>query len=124
MRRLNRMFTGRPRPTDVMAFDYRPADDRGAEVGEAMPAAEVFVCPEMALGAAPRYRTTVHREILRYVVHGLLHLAGFDDHTPGARRRMRRAERRLLALAERMQPLEELFEVPSPESDRFTPTGG
>jgi len=113
MRRLNSMFTGRTGLTDVLAFDYRrsgPSLDLDTE--DAMPVAEVFVCPDMALAAAARYRTTVHREILRYIVHGLLHLAGLDDHVPNARRRMRRAERRLLALAERMRLLEELFEVP------------
>jgi len=38
-------------------------------------------------------------ELLLYVVHGVLHLLGFDDHAPGDRRRMRAAERRALRAA-------------------------
>jgi rRNA maturation RNase YbeY len=61
---------------------------------------EVFVCVEEAMAQAHRYRTIWPVELVRYVVHGLLHLRGFRDGTPRARRRMKREEnRRLRALA-------------------------
>ena len=111
MRRLNSVFTGRARATDVLAFDYRTVATPEPTVGEPGPVAEIFVCPEMAFEAVRRYRTTLPCEVMRYIVHGLLHLAGFDDHDAEARRRMRQAERRALASAARIAPCRALLEV-------------
>jgi len=45
---------------------------------------------------AKRFRSTWQSEIVRYVVHGILHLLGHDDLKPALRRRMKREENRLV----------------------------
>lgn len=83
MTQLNARYHGGTGSTDILTFDY----------GEA---AELVISVDRALAHARRFCTTPRRELARYVVHGLLHLAGWDDQTAAARRRMRAAERRLL----------------------------
>jgi len=72
-------------PTDILTFDY----------GEGQ--GELIISVDHAVSQARRYRSTPARELDLYVIHGLLHLRGYDDRTPAQRRRMRAAERRLLA---------------------------
>jgi len=57
---------------------------------------EVFVCLDEAVTQARRFRVTWQSELVRYVVHGVLHLLGYDDLNPRARRRMKAAENRLM----------------------------
>ncbi len=106
MARLNRDFLSHAGSTDVLCFDYRdepPPPARGRPAAPAPDAtrpaalrAEILVSMDEAVAQAGRYRTTWQAEVVRYIVHGLLHLCGFDDHRPGQRRRMKRAEDRLL----------------------------
>lgn len=81
-----------PTLTDVITFDLRE-DPSG-------PAGELYVSVERALDVSARRRIEPLRELLLYVVHGVLHLCGFDDHDPLDRRRMRAAERRAFARIE------------------------
>ncbi len=94
MSTLNARHLGHAGPTDVISFDYGPgvpvpggASGRGGEL--------VLGVPE-AVRQARRFRTTWPAEVVRYLVHGLLHLAGYDDAHPAARRRMKRVEDRLV----------------------------
>ena len=57
---------------------------------------EIFICIDEAVTQARRFRTTWPSELVRYLVHGILHLQGYDDLTPAARRKMKREENRLL----------------------------
>ncbi|MGA2222246.1 MAG: rRNA maturation RNase YbeY [Verrucomicrobiia bacterium] len=81
---LNEQFHHTRGPTDILAFEY---DGLG----------ELIISTERAVAHARRYRTTPARELALYVIHGILHLHGYDDLKPGQRQRMRAAERRLLA---------------------------
>ncbi|MBI5852040.1 MAG: rRNA maturation RNase YbeY [Planctomycetes bacterium] len=81
---LHREHLGDASPTDVMSF---PSDDH----------ADVVVNVQRARAVARRNRTTIRSELALYVVHGLLHVCGHDDHAASARVRMRRAERDVLA---------------------------
>jgi probable rRNA maturation factor len=87
MAKLNEQFHHTPGPTDVLSFDYGDGQ------------AEVIVSVDHAFAQARRYRTTPARELALYVAHGILHLRGYNDRTPAQRRRMRAAERGLLAKA-------------------------
>jgi probable rRNA maturation factor len=82
--KLNLQYHATAGPTDVLSFDY------GGGAGE------VIVSAEQARLGAGKFRTTVARELVLYVVHGILHLNGFDDLTAPDRRRMRAAERSCL----------------------------
>lgn len=70
MRRLHREFKGTSRVTDVLAFAL--AGPAGRVVGD------VYVCPWVAAREARRRRIPVRQEVARYVVHGVLHVLGYD----------------------------------------------
>ena len=69
--------------TDVMAFDL--SGEEGAEF-------EVYVSVDRAREVASERGVDVQRELALYVVHGTLHLCGYDDHEDSDRARMRVAE--------------------------------
>jgi probable rRNA maturation factor len=73
-----------PTPTDVLTLDYGGGN------------AEIFISLDTAHRQAAAHRNTFSRELRLYLAHGLLHLAGYNDHTPAQIRRMRKAERMLL----------------------------
>jgi len=83
--RLNESFVRHRGVTDVIAFDY---SDHSAQVLRG----EVFVCLPEAMVQARRFRTSWQHELVRYAVHGVLHLCGYEDSTPSKRRKMKRAE--------------------------------
>ncbi len=75
-------------PTDVITFDL------GDQLGG--PAGELYVSAERAVQVARERGGSAKRELALYLVHGVLHLCGFDDHGVVDRKRMRRAERTVL----------------------------
>ena len=83
--RLNAQYHATPGPTDVLSFDY----------GEGQ--GELIISVECVIHQAKCFRTTPARELVLYVVHGILHLHGYDDITARDRRRMRAAERKLMS---------------------------
>ena len=85
-------------PTDVITFDYGEPGTDGLH-------GELLVCPAVAIEQAREFGTTWESEILRYIVHGVLHLRGYDDQTAAERRRMKRAENRLLQEMVGSQPV-------------------
>ncbi len=95
MRRLNRRFHGRDRSTDVLAFDLGPATEDGRRC------ADVVVNAERARRVARRLGVPVREEMVRYIVHGVLHLTGYDDATPRGRRRMEQRQEALVRLVMR-----------------------
>jgi rRNA maturation RNase YbeY len=65
---------------------------------------DLFICVEEAIRQARQFRTTWQAELVRYIVHGILHLQGYDDAAPGHRRVMKREEdRRMRRLAARFR---------------------
>jgi probable rRNA maturation factor len=69
---------------------------------------ELFICLEVAVAQARGFRTNWQTELARYVVHGVLHLRGFDDLQPAKRRKMKREEDRLLGQLSRRFDLKQL----------------
>jgi len=81
--------------TDVITFDY--SEKRKAESGKRKCLhGEIFVCVDEASLQAKKFKTKWQPEIVRYIVHGILHLLGHDDLKPDLRRKMKREENRLL----------------------------
>ena len=93
MARLHERWTAVPGPTDVLTFDLADVPGAGSIHGDIAVSAETARRVAREVGWPPR------SELAYYVVHGLAHLLGHDDHEPAARRRMRACERRLLAAA-------------------------
>jgi probable rRNA maturation factor len=92
LRGLHEKFLDDPTVTDVMAFDYSQADESQLD-----PEAEVYVSVDRARAVALERGVQSRDELLLYIVHGSLHLCGFDDHTDEDRDEMRAAERAVLA---------------------------
>ena len=90
---INETYLSHQGPTDVITFDYRQDAD---EPSEDDVAADVLVCLDVARRAAQEHNTSFSREVVLYCVHGMLHLAGYDDHTDDDRRAMRSAEKACL----------------------------
>ena len=78
---LHRRFMNDPTPTDVITFDH----------------GEIFISTETAKRQARQFRTSLEHELRLYLVHGLLHLCGFDDKTPKGAAEMKRVQERLVA---------------------------
>ena len=88
--RLNQAYLRHQGSTDVITFDYRAGGPGDWFWGD------VFVNVRAAVLQAAQFRTTWQSELVRYVVHGILHLCGYDDRTARDRRRMKKEEDRWL----------------------------
>ena len=82
---LHERFFQDPSPTDCISF---PLDDE--HLGE------VFVCPSVAIAYAKEKRLDPFEETILYIVHGILHLIGYDDLTPADKKIMRRMEKKCM----------------------------
>ncbi len=77
MATLHQRYLGLHGPTDVLSFDLGCDHKEGSLDGE------IIVCADVARRNAARPTLTAARaELALYVVHGVLHLAGYDDHAP------------------------------------------
>jgi probable rRNA maturation factor len=81
MAQLHQRFLGQTGPTDVITFEH----------------GEIFISVETARRNARRFGNSFRRELELYIVHGLLHLCGFDDSNRRAARKMRVAESRVIS---------------------------
>ena len=75
MQELNRIYRGKDRPTDVLAFPYEPV---GAASAQDLYWGEIVICPAMAKQNIPEFGLPYKQEIARLLIHGTLHLAGYD----------------------------------------------
>lgn len=87
---LHKQYFNDPSPTDCISFpiDQDPFHETYRILGD------VFVCPETAICYAAEHDTNPYEELALYVVHGLLHLMGYDDMTEEDSAVMRQAEAR------------------------------
>lgn len=93
MRSLNRTYRERDYPTDVLAFPMRHIGNQtDVFLGD------VVICLPVAIKQASRFDNTPDQEILRLLIHGTLHLLGYD-HEQSKRQaaRMQRKERAIVA---------------------------
>jgi probable rRNA maturation factor len=86
--------------TDVITFDYQPEVPPGETAPEVY--GELYICVDDAVKQAKQFKEHWTDELARYVVHGVLHLRGYDDLEPAKRKVMKKEENRLVkALAGR-----------------------
>lgn len=94
---MNREHLGHDYETDVLSFPLlSPSQVAHRKTVEG----EVYVDLDTAFERAPEFGSTFQEEAFRYVVHGLLHIIGYDDATDEERTHMRRLEDRYLGLPE------------------------
>lgn len=93
-RELNRRFRGVDRPTDVLAFPL--SEDPDADPPDRY-LGEVYVNVDRAAVQAEEYGVSLSRELARLLVHGLLHLLGYDHEiSPAEAKRMQKREEHFL----------------------------
>lgn len=80
-------------PTDVLTFDLRDDDERKKTD---VVAGQLLVCGDIARSSAERAGVRWQAELALYVVHGCLHLCGYDDHRARDAAKMHRREDELL----------------------------
>lgn len=86
IRALNKRFRKLDKVTDVLSFNYEEEDVFG----------EIYIATAKTKRQAPRWKNTFSAELRRLVVHGALHLAGFDHMNTRDRTVMRAMEDRYL----------------------------
>ena len=79
---LHRKFLGQSGPTDVLTFQH----------------GEMFISVDTARRHAHAFENSLLGELKLYIVHGLLHLHGFDDKTPTEARKMKAAQEKILGI--------------------------
>lgn len=84
---LHLRFFDDPSPTDCISLPIDEVDD-----GTYRHLGEVFVCPQVACDYVAAHGGDAYEETILYVVHGLLHLMGYDDLEESAEAAMRKAE--------------------------------
>ena len=86
LRDMHREYLNDDTFTDVMTFNL--GDDRIE--------GEIYISSDRAKEQAAGFGVTVQEEVLRLTIHGLLHLAGYEDGTPQQRAEMKKVEDRLV----------------------------
>ena len=96
MARLNRRFLRRDGPTNVLAFpmsDGHPSDEDFGMLGD------IVLSVDRAVHESKECEEPLEETIYRLLLHGLLHLFGYDhERSPGEARRMEKEQARLLRL--------------------------
>lgn len=85
-----------PSPTDCMSFPCDPDTESHYRV-----LGDIVICPRVAQQYAKAHDLSPEKELLRYLIHGLLHLIGYDDIQETEYEGMKRLEERYLALLEK-----------------------
>ena len=96
MAKLHEQWLGIPGPTDVITFDLSELGSAGPRTAPAGLLGDIVVSAETARRTARQLGWTPRQELILYLLHGLLHLTGYDDILPADRRAMRAREKSLL----------------------------
>ncbi|HOX55026.1 MAG: rRNA maturation RNase YbeY [Candidatus Omnitrophica bacterium] len=91
IKKLNKKFLRKNRPTDVMAFDLKDKNEHTSSIN-----GEIVISTETAVRNSKIYKTKQYDELLLYVIHGVLHLCGFNDHKKQETKLMRKREQYIL----------------------------
>ncbi len=103
IRQLNRTFLNHDRPTDVIAFNYPNLANLG-QVHETLmfhvpvpnlPFGDIYISVDTAASQANKGGYSLSQELALLILHGLLHLAGYEDKTPKKKKRMFSRQRAL-----------------------------
>ncbi len=71
IKKLNKKFRGKDKPTDVLSFELKDSAEKGY-------LGEIIICPDVVKENAKKYKVTVKSEMIKVFVHGILHLCGYD----------------------------------------------
>lgn len=106
IRQLNQQYRGEDQPTDVLAFALRPPSPSADLTPFVAPPdgiehlGEVIISYPQAVIQAEEHQHSVKREIAILLIHGILHLLGYDHDKAEVKRRMRAREAKILKYIE------------------------
>ncbi len=106
MAALNEQYLNHEGSTDVITFDHAE-DDSSEEIY-----GELFISVADAVKQGREFAATWQSELVRYVVHGILHLRGYDDIDPADRKTMKKEENRIMSELEARRDLTALEKRP------------
>jgi probable rRNA maturation factor len=96
-RKLNKLWRGKDQPTNVLSFPAPEQSRRGMPLAQHLPLGDLVICADVVRREAEREGKAVASHWAHMVIHGTLHLAGYD-HENGARERMRMERREIAVL--------------------------
>ena len=88
IREMNKNYRGLDKVTDVLSYEWHEEDFLG----------EIYIARDQVKRQAPEYGNTFYAELKRVLVHGLLHLSGYDHIKAADRKVMRKRECEFLGL--------------------------
>jgi len=94
IKKLNKRYLGHDFATDVLAFDLNAS--QGMPIKEASLNAEIVISTTTVCRNAKRFTTTPFKELILCIIHGILHLSGYDDHGPQDVIKMREREGQIM----------------------------
>ena len=104
VQQLNRDYLGRDRPTDVLAFSMLPEQTGGGGLPPfvqppdgVLHLGEVIISYPQAVTQAEEHQHSIEKEIAILIIHGVLHLLGYEDEKPELKRLMAARETEILA---------------------------
>ncbi len=92
MLQINKEYLKHNYHTDIITFNY--SGDNSSLDGE------IFISINEAIANALRYNVALGSEIVRLIIHGILHLVGYDDKKASDKRKMKKEENKLTELNE------------------------
>lgn len=93
IRSMNSDYRGIDRATDIISFAFQDGEGVGFTP---FLLGDMFICPEIVEKHSVKYHSTYSREMLFVIIHGMLHLLGFNHDTLSERREMRMLEDRIM----------------------------
>lgn len=85
---INSKYLNHNYSTDIITFNY--SDEKSKLDGE------IFISIEDAKNNAKKFKVFFENEIVRLIIHGILHMIGYDDTEPELKRRMKRKENEMV----------------------------
>ena len=108
VQQLNRSYLDRDEPTDVLAFSLLPEQAGGGDLPPfiqppdgVLHLGEVIISYPQAVAQAEERGHSIKKEVAILIIHGVLHLLGYEDEKPGLKRKMRAREKEALDYIER-----------------------
>ena len=91
-RRLNAQYRGRDKPTNVLSFPVADLPASAPADGEPRPLGDLVICPQVLRTEAREQKKSLRAHWAHLVVHGSLHLIGYDHERDADANRMERRE--------------------------------
>ena len=91
-RRLNAHYRGKDHPTNVLSFPASPLPSSVVAAAEPQPLGDLVICPQVLRAEAREQQKSLRAHWAHLVVHGALHLIGYDHERDADARRMERRE--------------------------------